>query len=971
MGNIESNNRILYVEPNDIYGQVSNQPMTPDYTDYCIYCNLIVEKTSRLRNSYAGTNSTGAVSVEANYGEGEKGVLYTSFFQGESKQYNYLTTDYTNIHFNSIKERTFVEGLQITGIDINYANRMAPTVAIQMVDIRGAGLFGREEAVHVNGGYDLSKFERNEEDAIIDNIYSGFMSFPYPKYRLHIKGYYGRAVTYQLTCSNFTGKFDSNTGNFNITATFIGYEFGCLQDLPLSYVMAAPLTRTGRKYWNKMRYSDEWNLFIKQGYGQEAPMLMHDFFRNIKSAIDNKAKGESLNDKIVDTSLEDISKEYNQKNTLITNIQDVYTNFIKQIKIDNPDLKDDIIEIDDDSRDGDKIVVIFSSKSAINISNGCANYYNTIGDSLEKYGRSFPNDNIGIGNIPCMENVNWNSSTEWAQRIITLPRFLKKYERKLVAISTNQFEKQLHMSDGEEDLNDPKVKMGILNTKSGYSFNSKQSYTIFSHIKKRNSEAQKPYASVIVFKKYRRLASLLSELETKLEEYKNKIEDGQLVSITRITANPGSNDGISPYIGNYYKMVFCHVDTFIHTLWACVDDIYKQIPEGDREPTKLGVYSNKMTDIPNDIYNPGINKGVIPPFPGIYKNYDSDEISVTESVNDTTKTIGWVGDVKGSVPWREQTLVEEYYSALRHIDFTVDDVPWTDVDDKELKFNLLPCFIANDIDTKLFTTRDGMAYYVAIVSELILGAMNNVVITDEEAETIGAILAKNIFDGCEDKQKLLNTVSGDSLAKDLYNISTISDVSGNDEAKRFEFASGSSYDKKHRIFTHNSRHNEYLNYVYMLSNTGYPVIPLNSFNDWADLPKQYNFINGSDGSSFVPKTVIDGPYAITERAHNFVESISNVTDNEYMNSYMFSIWLDACNVETIENGLNEYKTGGSDIGKCKKEKIKKYILERYWLMGDNFKNYQTETPEKMVKNSIEVPDDITEDIKKKFLKLDY
>lgn len=86
------------------------------------------------------------------------------------------------------------------------------------------------------------------------------MTFPYPRYKLHVKGFYGKDVVYQLTCSKFNARFDSNTGNFNITCEFIGYEYGFLADLPFQYILAAPYTKVGREYWKKHVNSKEWQI---------------------------------------------------------------------------------------------------------------------------------------------------------------------------------------------------------------------------------------------------------------------------------------------------------------------------------------------------------------------------------------------------------------------------------------------------------------------------------------------------------------------------------------------------------------------------------------------------------------------------------------------------------------------------------------------------------------------------------------
>lgn len=975
---VKTNGRIVYVEPNDLYGDVNGNQLTPDYTDYSIYCNLIVEYTNRFMNGYVGNDATNGFSLMANLGTNSNGVqykpLYKSFFQGKSEQYNYLSTNYSDIHFSTIEKTTFIEGLQISGIDISYANRMSPLVVINMVDVRGSGLFGREESTH-----DISdnNYEYDENGDIIDNIYSGFMSYPYPRYRLHIKGYYGRAVTYQLTCSNFVGKFDSATGNFNITATFIGYEYGCLNDLPLSFVMAAPLTKSGKAYWDAMKNSPEWNLFIKEGYGDEAPMLMHDFFKNVKAAVEKKSEGDSLLSKITDTNIDEINAEYTSKYASLINIQEQANKFVKNISDANPSSL--FIDIQDEDKYGDRVIVILAKNSNVNITKEAADAYNTLGDAINLYSESFPNDTINISMIPCLNGKEWNEDAKWRRVSTILPLFFKKYERQLVAVSYNsQPEKQIQIhlngDDGYEDFNNAALKIKILQSNYGYTLNSYQSNKLYETIISNNKNAQYPYASVIVMNGFQRVNLVKSNLEKKKKEYEDKINDGTLISIKSITG------GISPYIGNYFKMVFCHVDTFLHTIKECVNDIYYEMQSGYRMPEKLGIYTPTMTDIPNDVYHPSINKsGVIPPFPGIYRNYEMDDASYDLNENAIKRT-GWVGDVKGEVPWREQTLVDEYYNALRMVKQNTSDIPWSDSDEVMVSFSLLPCFMNDHMNKKLFYTRDGIAYYVSIMSAWILGLMNkNNKLSADECNVIGCILAKVIYDSCTDKEKLKRLKpSANNFATELYNTSILADIHGNDEIRRFEFATSNTSAKKHRLLKDTG---DTVDYVYMQTKNRKPLIPLNSIDEWDDLPCNYSYVNdGTLGTSFIPNKVIDGEYVIGERADNFIDSISNEESDDYMNSNMFAVWLDSCNVENMQLQYDEYKESGDDIGNIKRDKIVKSVMSKYWLMDDNYVKYHTIEPEKLVGSDIEFPDydkidDITDNelngIKQKIMSLNY
>lgn len=76
--NVKEFNRIVYVEPND-FEKINGEPLTPDYTDYTIYCNLIVERVSRLKHGNGGKNQSGDASIMYDLNDGKQG--WVSFFK--------------------------------------------------------------------------------------------------------------------------------------------------------------------------------------------------------------------------------------------------------------------------------------------------------------------------------------------------------------------------------------------------------------------------------------------------------------------------------------------------------------------------------------------------------------------------------------------------------------------------------------------------------------------------------------------------------------------------------------------------------------------------------------------------------------------------------------------------------------------------------------------------------------------------
>jgi len=155
-------------------------------------------------------------------------------------QKTYATTDWTNIGgFNAsdTKSAGVLEGFGIKSIDIKYNSSLVPTVDITFTDVRGGALF------------DVIK----DEDRL--SPYSIFFKMPYPVFNLSVKGYFGQKVDFCLHMINWTSNFDGSTGNFDITANFLGFQQAFLNDMVLGNIIGTINTTEG--YNNLNRIFDE------------------------------------------------------------------------------------------------------------------------------------------------------------------------------------------------------------------------------------------------------------------------------------------------------------------------------------------------------------------------------------------------------------------------------------------------------------------------------------------------------------------------------------------------------------------------------------------------------------------------------------------------------------------------------------------------------------------------------------------
>lgn len=93
-----------------------------------------------------------------------------------------------------------------------------PKVTIEMEDIRGRALFEKGE----------------------NSPYSVFFNYPYPIFYLTLKGYFGKAIKYQLSLRKFNARFDTGSGNFKITVEFFAYKYNVLTSLQMKHLLALP-----------------------------------------------------------------------------------------------------------------------------------------------------------------------------------------------------------------------------------------------------------------------------------------------------------------------------------------------------------------------------------------------------------------------------------------------------------------------------------------------------------------------------------------------------------------------------------------------------------------------------------------------------------------------------------------------------------------------------------------------------------
>ena len=108
--------------------------------------------------------------------------------------------------------------LGITSIRVSTNTSFVPQVSIELEDIQGRALFQLGD----------------------DSPYAAFFNMPYCPFYLTLKGYYGQAIRFQLNIKSFNARFNSFSGNYQITVEFVGYKFNILNEILTAHLLATP-----------------------------------------------------------------------------------------------------------------------------------------------------------------------------------------------------------------------------------------------------------------------------------------------------------------------------------------------------------------------------------------------------------------------------------------------------------------------------------------------------------------------------------------------------------------------------------------------------------------------------------------------------------------------------------------------------------------------------------------------------------
>ena len=219
---------VLVIDPNrvvDDFGHVSDRYIKQE--DLVIYSSLKVFKKPELaiiNDNGKSSVSPNNIPIQINF----LNPLKTKATVNDKATYkgkltNQWTDFFTSDAANNKTTDSYVldpETFGISGIDININANLLPRITMKFIDVQGRMLF-----------------ERGNDP---DNPYNIFFTYPYPKFLLTYKGYYGKAIELPLVLFKTNSRFDAQTGNYEITAEFQAEIFSMMNNFLIIYAYAAP-----------------------------------------------------------------------------------------------------------------------------------------------------------------------------------------------------------------------------------------------------------------------------------------------------------------------------------------------------------------------------------------------------------------------------------------------------------------------------------------------------------------------------------------------------------------------------------------------------------------------------------------------------------------------------------------------------------------------------------------------------------
>ena len=549
---VSARGRLIYIEPNNLSNfkgvklngnSQDNIVWNPEDLNYSVDLQVVVPDRTQCGGDIANDGLTFTLS-----NINKNGML--SFFEGTTVNGKKMLTDnYTDASFAELKDssKQNKECLGIKSINVDFASYFYPQVTIEFTDVRAFSLMGPSET-----------------SSSTESFFKSVFHYPYPKFLLTIKGYYGTKVTFKLAVNEFKSRLNQQTGNFNVTITFIGYMFGVYTDIPTNFILIAPYIcgeteGSTNAYWNQGKESGR---FV---YNDNTPMLtMVEFCDKYVRLAETLSTQNNLLDE--NKALKDFNTA-NRKAEDAGKLIDLFNTFIDTANMgDTAQCK---------KIDNKNLYLLYGNGKKVELNKN--KVYEKLRDALTTFNKAYGTD---------FQNINGTTTVQTSVDAVNTPLVVNG------EINPQVKSLEMYKKMANEKLEDGETKkiIDILSStknefekKNWYLFDSIHFLSFFKNIK--------------------------NEAESKVTEATPEAESESLnITVKEI--------GFTPNLENIFRMVFAHLDCFMNSMY----DVIKKVKESKRSPDDMKMTTDD-TDLPS-MYD------FVPPFPLITERKDDKRIAI-------------------------------------------------------------------------------------------------------------------------------------------------------------------------------------------------------------------------------------------------------------------------------------------------------------------------------------------------------
>lgn len=632
LGNMARNHATVnYVEPNDVNAFQSEDGKTysliQPLEDYCIAMNIEVEVHSRETTA---SNEAGSQVIILSWESNKDGASHVNFMSGtrilkdgpsdNGQNPPYLTTDPTDMYLDDLIDHGTTEAIGIKSVDVSYDSGTVPVINVKMTDIRGLSMFQPNEMIR-DASYQGVK--GISADQVAQSFFQCFFRVPYPRFRLYIKGFYGKPVSYEMMCDKFDTNFNAATGDFDVTIHFIGFKYSFLTDVAFQVLAACPYSDyEGRNYWQSQIDNGRFKIPDIDGNLQNMPTLTEMAMSysaltgsSSSDELQTSADAEETTHELEIARLRELRKQYeNWYTSLYANICKVYGEdncFLSKTPGENYDYLGAIILVQADANPDMASDFLQFDADFIKLHDDmCA----AAKEEKEKH-PGFKVDDISIDFSDYKKTKLLNEFYVNGAGEITYDGMASDSPVSREEVIT----RMLHNEDG--------------------SINKKRYTTIYN-----DGTNQRVYCYCIK-NNYTYIRERINTLVADANRSAKETEDG--TNTKEYNKKMFAELGYYPSVENFTKVMFAHLETFMHMMFELVKSVTGRTAEG--LGISIGTDGNAI-DVPS-------NSSTVPPFPRVTK-------AVTGDDGITTREDTWVGDFNQGTGFNEVDIVDGIFNGV-------------------------------------------------------------------------------------------------------------------------------------------------------------------------------------------------------------------------------------------------------------------------------------------------------------------